>query len=65
MSQIMEIIISPSGETRLETKGFAGAACQLASQFVEKALGMTQSEQLTAEFYTQATNQHRLREGQP
>jgi DUF2997 family protein len=65
MSQIMEIIISPSGETRLETKGFAGAACQRASQFLEKALGMTQSEQLTAEFYAPAINQHRLREGQP
>ena len=64
MTKIIEIIVSPTGETRLETKGFAGASCQLASQFLENALGVKQSEQLTAEFYAQETN-NRLQEGHP
>ena len=64
MTKIIEIIVSPGGETRLETKGFIGASCQTASQFVEKALGIQQSERLTAEFYVRETSHNRLQEGQ-
>ena len=32
--KIIEIIVSPSGQTRVETKGFAGAECRQASEFV-------------------------------
>lgn len=63
MSQIIEIIVAPTGETRLETKGFAGSSCQAASQFLEKALGRRQSEQLTAEFHSQPITKHQLQEG--
>ncbi len=51
MSKTIEVIISPQGETKIETKGFAGTECQQASGFLEKALGLRQAEQLTAEFY--------------
>ena len=51
MSKIIEIIVSPKGETRLETKGFAGDECQEASRFVEEALGKPTGERLTAEFH--------------
>ena len=64
MTKIIDIIVSPSGETRLETKGFTGAACQVASQFLEKALGIRQSEQFTAEFHSQENSHDRLQEGQ-
>ena len=63
MTQIIELVVSSSGKTRLETKGFTGSACQAASQLLEKALGLRQSEQFTADFHAQATNQHRLQEG--
>ncbi|MCA9124755.1 MAG: DUF2997 domain-containing protein [Planctomycetaceae bacterium] len=49
------ITVSPQGETHLETKGFAGAECRRASQFLETALGAASQEQLTAEFH-QATS---------
>ena len=52
MSKIIEIIVSPKGETKLETKGFAGAECQQASKFVEQALGAAAGERLTAEFHS-------------
>ena len=51
MSKIIEIIVSPKGETRLETKGFAGEECREASKFVEDALGTPAGEQLTSEFH--------------
>lgn len=52
----IEIIISPSGESRVETKGFAGSACRDASRFLELALGKTTSESLTAEFHEAHTH---------
>ena len=57
MSQTIEIIISPQGETRLETKGFTGSQCRQASQFIEQALGQRTGEQLTAEFHQPASQQ--------
>jgi hypothetical protein len=51
MNKIIEVIVSPKGETRIETKGFQGTECRLASQFVEVALGKRTAEQLTADFF--------------
>ncbi len=51
MNKIIEIIVSPTGETRLETKGFSGEECKEASKFVEQASGAAAGEQMTAEFH--------------
>ena len=56
MNKIIEIIVSPTGETRLETKGFTGNECKEASKFVEQALGNRAGEQLTAEFHQNHEN---------
>ena len=40
-TQFIEIVISPQGETRSQTKGFTGSSCRQASQFLEQALGAT------------------------
>ena len=58
----IEIIISPQGETRLETRGFAGVACQDASRFIENALGEKSSDRPTAERYQVSAGQERDRE---
>ena len=47
----IEITVSPTGETRVETRGFAGPECREASRFVEQALGRKTAETLTAEFH--------------
>jgi hypothetical protein len=60
VTRIIEIIVSPTGQLRLETKGFAGSDCQEASRFLEQALGAKQSEQFTAEFHTQQTDRQVL-----
>jgi len=51
MSQIIEIVVSPDGQTKVETKGFAGKSCRDASRYIEEALGSSVRETLSAEFY--------------
>ena len=51
MSKVIEITVGPKGETRVETKGFSGPECRLASQYVEQAFGQKTAEQMTAEYY--------------
>lgn len=50
-AKIIEIVVSPSGQMRLETKGFPGAECRDASRLLEAALGKTTSDQPTAEHF--------------
>ena len=37
MNKVIEIVVSPDGQLRVETKGFAGGECQQASRFIEQA----------------------------
>ena len=57
MNKTIEIIVSPQGESRVETKGFTGNECRQASQFIEQAMGKQTHEQLTAEFHQTASQQ--------
>ena len=59
MTRVLELIISQTGDTVLETKGFSGAECLEASHFLERALGVSAVEHKTAEYYaaTQAEQQ--------
>ncbi len=59
----IEITVSPAGQTSVETKGFSGAECRQASEFIETALGQRTRERLTGEFYAQEGQQQRLQEG--
>ena len=64
MTQIIEVVISPKGETKIETKGYSGSSCQAASKFLEEALGAKLSDQPTAELYqTQPVNQQIQQKG--
>ncbi len=47
----IEIVVSPTGETKIETKGFVGSSCRDASRFIEQALGKSIGEKPTAEFH--------------
>ena len=39
----IEIVVSPTGQTQVQTKGFTGSECRAASEFIEKALGQRTS----------------------
>lgn len=51
MDKRIEITVSKDGKTKVETKGFAGAACKSASAPYEQALGLTTNEVHTAEYF--------------
>jgi len=59
----IEIIISKSGQSKVETKGFTGSECRDASRFIEQALGQQASEILKAEFHQSANSQQQIQQG--
>jgi hypothetical protein len=61
-SKVIEIVVAPDGQTRVETKGFVGAQCREATRFLQ-ALGTSTGEYLTSEFYQTVATQQAVQEG--
>jgi Protein of unknown function (DUF2997) len=57
----IEVIVSPTGETKVQTRGFTGGSCIKASALIEQALGRRTVEELTPEFFQgqSETQEHR------
>ena len=55
-AKTIEVLVSPSGQITVQTRGFAGDACRHASKALEQALGPVEREQLTAEFHQSSVN---------
>ena len=51
MTRVIEVIVLPSGETRVEAKGFLGSNCRDATRLLEAALGQVAEERLTQDFF--------------
>ena len=51
----IEIRVSPTGETEVETSGFSGTACLKASRFIEQALGKAVQDRKTGEYHATDT----------
>jgi hypothetical protein len=63
MQRMIEVVVSPQGETTVQTRGYVGSDCVLASRFLEDALGVTTAERKTGEFYaTEPVQQHQQAE---
>jgi hypothetical protein len=56
MARVIEVTVSPTGQTTIQTRGYAGSDCLQASRYLEQALGVASAEHRTAEFY-EATSQ--------
>ena len=59
----IEIIVTPNGQTSVQTKGFTGTECRQASEFIETALGRQIARAAHKQFYTQESEPQRLQEG--
>jgi hypothetical protein len=57
MAKVIEVTVSPQGETTVQTKGFVGADCQQASKWLEQALGIATQDLKTSEFFVNTTDQ--------
>lgn len=57
MAKVIQVTVTPKGETKIETTGFSGSSCQDATRELEKALGATAGETLTGEYYAAANEQ--------
>ena len=51
----IEIIVSPQGESRIESFGFVGRACRIATAWFEKTLGIRRADHLKPEYFEQQT----------
>src|SRR5512147_2583702 len=47
VTKVIEIVVSPTGQSTLTTKGFWGTGCREASRLIEHALGQKTEERLT------------------
>ena len=62
MPRIIEVVVSPTGEATVQTKGYAGADCLQASKSLEQALGVATAERKTEEYYQTASEQQTTRQ---
>lgn len=60
--RIIEVVVSPKGEVTVQTKGYAGADCLLASKSLERALGSVMDVQKTSEFFESTTTEQHVRQ---
>lgn len=51
MPRIIEVIVSPTGETIVQTKGYVGGECRQASKWLEQSLGIATTDRPTSEMY--------------
>ena len=60
--KLIEITVSTTGQTSVQTKGFVGDECRDASRFIEEALGQRVNESLTAEFHLAVQQQQAVQQ---
>ncbi len=51
MPRVIEVTVSPQGETTIQTKGYSGTDCLKATKFLEQALGVTIGDRKTTEYH--------------
>lgn len=54
----IEIIISPQGQVQIDAVGFKGPDCELATKFLEEALGVVGRKTKKPEFHQSAQKTH-------
>lgn len=62
MARIIEVTVTPKGETTVQTKGYQGSDCLKASRFLEEALGVTTADRKSVEFYDAVPAEQQLRQ---
>jgi len=56
------ITVSPSGQSKVETRGLAGSSCQDATREIERALGKTTEDQKKLEYVQASQTRQEMRQ---
>ena len=59
--KVIEVIVSPQGETTIQPRGFSGSECLQASQAIEKALGVKVADRSTPEFHSTSAEHNEVK----
>jgi hypothetical protein len=62
MAKVIEVVVSPTGETTVQTNGYAGSDCQQASRWLEAALGIVTADRKTAEYHQTTPTQQQIQQ---
>jgi len=63
MNRSIEIIVSPTGEIKIDAVGFKGADCEQATRFLEEALGVVNHRAKKPEYHQSRTAKRQQRLG--
>ena len=63
MSRSIEVLVSPTGEIKIDAVGFKGADCEQATKFLEAALGLICEKRRKPEYHQTRTAKHQQRLG--
>ena len=63
MSRSIEVIVTPTGEIKIDAVGFKGADCEQATKFLEAALGVVNERTKKPEYLQTRTAKHQQRVG--
>lgn len=64
MSRSIEVIVSASGELKIDAVGFKGADCEQATKFLEVALGIVGQKTRKPEYHLRTVTKAKQRIGQ-
>lgn len=59
---VIEVVVSPTGETKVQTRGYDGAACLQATKFLEQALGVVTADRKTSEYFQSQHQQQEIQQ---
>ena len=63
MKRTIEIIISAQGQVQIDAVGFKGPDCELATRFLEEALGVVGEKKKKPEYHQRQATQQKQRVG--
>ena len=63
MTKTIEVLVSSTGEIKIDAVGFKGADCDHATRYLEEALGTVGTKQKKPEYHQRSTTKHQQKVG--
>ena len=63
MTKTIEVLVSSTGEIKIDAVGFKGADCDHATKYLEEALGTVGTKVKKPEYHQRSTTKHQQKVG--